>query len=52
MLKALSRRLALEPQLLAQVRARLRAARDSAPLFDSAMFTRDLERLYTQLAAA
>jgi predicted O-linked N-acetylglucosamine transferase (SPINDLY family) len=33
------------------VRTRLAVARDSAPLFDSRQFARDLENLYLQIAS-
>jgi predicted O-linked N-acetylglucosamine transferase (SPINDLY family) len=46
---AIALRLALHPDLLDAVRARLAAARPSAPLFDTVRFTRDLERLYRQI---
>jgi predicted O-linked N-acetylglucosamine transferase (SPINDLY family) len=42
----LAQRLATDPALLSDVRARVARAREDAPLFDSAGFTRDLERLY------
>jgi len=35
---------------LDDVRARLATARDCAPLFDSTAFTRDLEKLYVDIA--
>jgi protein O-GlcNAc transferase len=41
--------LASDPGRLRALRARLAAARESAPLFDSAAFTRDLESLYLRL---
>jgi predicted O-linked N-acetylglucosamine transferase (SPINDLY family) len=44
-------RLATQPSLLGEFRARVARARDGSPLFDSAMFTRDLERLYLELGA-
>ena len=43
-------RLATEPSLLRELRARVAQARDGSPLFDSTAFTRDLERLYFGLA--
>ena len=46
----LASRLATEPALLADARARVARARDHSPLFDSTRFTRDLERLYFGLA--
>lgn len=49
--EALAHRLATEPALMSEVRTRLAAARDTAPLFDSALFARDLERLYLDIAA-
>ena len=41
--------LALEPDRLHAIRAKLRAERLSVPLFDTECFTRDLERLYIKL---
>jgi len=46
---ALARRLALDPDALGALRARLAGLRSSAPLFDTARFTRDLERLYQEI---
>ncbi len=42
-------RLAAEPPFLREIRARVAHARDHAPLFDTTTFTRDLERLYSEL---
>ena len=39
--------LAQEPERLAAIKSKLRRARDTAPLFDTARFTRDLEAAYT-----
>jgi predicted O-linked N-acetylglucosamine transferase (SPINDLY family) len=47
----LARRLAAEPSLLREIRARVAQARDHSPLFDSKAFTRDLERLYIGLVS-
>jgi predicted O-linked N-acetylglucosamine transferase (SPINDLY family) len=44
--KALALRLARDPARLRQLRARLEQARGTAPLFDAARFTRNLERAY------
>ena len=41
--------LARDPARLAEIRQRLRACRDTAPLFDSTAFTRDLETAYTSM---
>jgi predicted O-linked N-acetylglucosamine transferase (SPINDLY family) len=41
--------LATDPARLQILRARLAAARDAAPLFDSTAFTRDLESVYIRL---
>ncbi len=46
----LAHRLAVQPSLLNEFRARVARARNGSPLFDSVTFTRDLERLYLQLA--
>jgi predicted O-linked N-acetylglucosamine transferase (SPINDLY family) len=46
----LAYRLATQPTLLNEIRARVAHARDRAPLFDSTAFARDLERLYVGLA--
>lgn len=43
--------LATNPALLADVKRRVRASRDQAPLFDTPAFTRDLEKLYRQMLA-
>ena len=48
----LALRLATDPRLLADVRRRVSDAAHRSPLFDSAAFARDLEALYTSLAAA
>ena len=45
----LAGRLAAQPTLLADIRARVARARDGSPLFDSTTFTRDLEQLYVSL---
>ena len=47
----LALRLATDRPFLDALRARLVTARTTAPLFDSAAFTRDLEQLYAQIAA-
>ncbi|MGE0557097.1 MAG: tetratricopeptide repeat protein [Burkholderiales bacterium] len=44
--------LTANPALLADVKRRVRAARDQAPLFDTPAFARDLEALYRQMLAA
>jgi predicted O-linked N-acetylglucosamine transferase (SPINDLY family) len=41
--------LALQPQRLVALRARVQRAREISPLFDSAAFARDLEKLYEKL---
>ena len=46
----LALRLATDEPFRSALRARLNATRTSAPLFDSRAFTRDLERLYGDLA--
>ncbi|HUP95354.1 MAG TPA: tetratricopeptide repeat protein [Burkholderiales bacterium] len=46
----LAYRLATDAEFLRDVRTRLAAARDSAPLFDSRKFARDLEALYLEIA--
>jgi predicted O-linked N-acetylglucosamine transferase (SPINDLY family) len=48
--EALALRLATDRRALEDVRARVIAARDHSPLFDSAAFTRDLEALYGEIA--
>lgn len=48
--ESLAYRLATDTGYLTDVRARLARARDEAPLFDSASFVRDLERLYSDIA--
>lgn len=48
--ESLAFRLATDSAYFDEIRRRLDAARDSAPLFDSAGFTRDLEKLYTSIA--
>ncbi|HYC47590.1 MAG TPA: tetratricopeptide repeat protein [Burkholderiales bacterium] len=45
----LAYRLATDAALLAAIRMKLAAARDTAPLFDSRAFTRSLESLYVEL---
>lgn len=42
-------KLATHSALLQDMKRRVTAARDSAPLFDTAAFTRDLEQLYLQM---
>jgi len=49
--EALALQLALQPQQLAAIRARLAAARAHSPLFDTRGYTRDLERAYLQMWA-
>lgn len=44
--------LAADPGKLAQIRRKLLADRETAPLFDSKRFTRDLENLYSHLMPA
>jgi protein O-GlcNAc transferase len=46
---AIARAIALSPEALARTRAKLEAARRASPLFDTAKFTRDLERLYARV---
>lgn len=46
----LALRLASEPDLFEELRARVARARDASPLFDSAAFTRALEQLYADIA--
>jgi len=41
--------LARDPAKLADIRARLRAGRDTAPLFDTARYTRNIERAYLEM---
>jgi predicted O-linked N-acetylglucosamine transferase (SPINDLY family) len=48
--ETLAYRLATDCDLYQQMRSRVADARDTAPLFDSASFTRDLERLYSQIS--
>jgi predicted O-linked N-acetylglucosamine transferase (SPINDLY family) len=45
----LALRLASDGEFMRAVRARIAAAHDSAPLFDSSRFTRDLEQIYVDL---
>src|SRR5690606_39199077 len=45
----LALRLATEPAYMEAIRDRVRRSRDASPLFDSAGFTSDLERLYESL---
>jgi predicted O-linked N-acetylglucosamine transferase (SPINDLY family) len=47
--ETLALRLATDQDLMSNVRQRLAAARDSAPLFDSQRFARDLEQLYLRI---
>ena len=49
--EALALDLARDPQRLAEIRAKLAANRADAPLFDTARFTRDLERAYDEAHA-
>jgi protein O-GlcNAc transferase len=46
---AMARHLAETPAALAALRARLAAARDSTPLFDTALITRHVEAAYTRM---
>ena len=46
--EALALRLALDPVLLAGVRARLARSRQTGPLFDTARFARGLEAAYAR----
>jgi predicted O-linked N-acetylglucosamine transferase (SPINDLY family) len=48
--EALARSLASDPGRIAALKAHLRAARDTAPLFDSARTTRSLEELFVRMA--
>ena len=48
--ESLAYRLATDPEYMQEVRTRLEAARETAPLFDSAQFTRDLEQLFSSMA--
>ena len=45
----LAKALATDRERLARLRAKLAANRAKAPLFDTARFTRDLERLYARI---
>jgi predicted O-linked N-acetylglucosamine transferase (SPINDLY family) len=47
--EGLAVRLANDGAYMREVRARLAATRESAPLFDSQRFARDLEALYVQI---
>jgi predicted O-linked N-acetylglucosamine transferase (SPINDLY family) len=47
--EALALRLARDPAELAQVKAKLKANRDTAPLFDTARFTRHLEKAFAAM---
>jgi predicted O-linked N-acetylglucosamine transferase (SPINDLY family) len=47
----LAYRLATSNELMNDVRTRLAAARETAPLFDSEAFVRDIERLYWDVAS-
>ncbi len=46
---ALALRLAQDPDLIAALRRRLTEARDTAPLFDTARYTRNLEAAFTHM---
>ena len=48
--ESLALKLAEDRGYLEEIRGRLAMARDSAPLFDSTAFTKDLEALYLQIA--
>ena len=50
--EAMAERLARDPGELARLRATLAANRATAPLFDSARYTRDLETLYLRMVEA
>lgn len=50
--EALALKLATEPARLAEIRAKLAAGRDTAPLFDTERTTREIEALYEQVYAA
>lgn len=47
--EALALRLASDPDARARLRYRLAAQRDSAPLFDSERYTRNLEALFLEM---
>jgi protein O-GlcNAc transferase len=47
--EAIALRLATDPGYLAEVRARVEAARTQSPLFDAARFARNLERAFTTM---
>lgn len=49
--EAIARELAADRERLAQLKARLRAGRATAPLFDSERTARDLEDLYARMSA-
>jgi len=49
--EAMALRLATQPELLADVRQRLDASRETAPLFDIARYTRHLESAFEGMAA-
>jgi protein O-GlcNAc transferase len=49
--EALALRLTTDAGFLREIRARLAAAPDTAPLFDSVRFARDLEALYLQISS-
>lgn len=50
--EALAYRLATDALCLKNIRARIAAARETSPLFDSQKFARDLEALYMQITQA
>jgi predicted O-linked N-acetylglucosamine transferase (SPINDLY family) len=47
--EALALKIARDPELLAALKAKLARNRDSCPLFDTARFTRDIERAYSTM---
>ena len=48
----LAHRLATSNELMSDVRKQLAAARETAPLFNSEGFVRDIERLYVDVVAS
>jgi predicted O-linked N-acetylglucosamine transferase (SPINDLY family) len=48
--RALAVELSRSPRALLELKARLAAARDSAPLFDTARYTRDLETILVAIS--